>query len=273
MTSYLDLLQTCSLRMRAEVLPLFRSEEAGVGSQIGAGGDIIKRIDSMAEKSLIDTLRENGTSCTLISEESGKIEIGGKPSEFYLAVDPIDGTTNALRGIPFVTISIALSKTPYLRDVEVALVSDIFHKATYVAERGKGASRNGEKIKPSSTSSLNEAVIGIDFNTFKLEKLASTLVPLLRETRHLRHLGANSLEICYVADGTTDAFLDLRGKLRVTDMAAASLILQEAKGIIVAPNGKELNGLLDPTQRLSFIAAGNLKLYNVMRKSLKLGPF
>ena len=90
----------------------------------------------------------------------------------------------------------------------------------------------------------------------------------LQKTKHLRHLGANALEICYVADGTTDAFIDIRGKLRVTDVAAAYLILLEAGGTMTSPEGKELSAPLTPTQQVSFIAAANKQLYEVIRRFL-----
>jgi myo-inositol-1(or 4)-monophosphatase len=90
----------------------------------------------------------------------------------------------------------------------------------------------------------------------------------MQKTRHLRHLGANALEVCYVADGTTEAFIDMRGKLRVTDVAAAYLILKEANGIMVTPEGKEVNVQLAPTQRVSFIAAANNVIYKAIRNSL-----
>ncbi|NIR87065.1 inositol monophosphatase, partial [Candidatus Bathyarchaeota archaeon] len=134
----------------------------------------------------------------------------------------------------------------------------------------KGTLRNEEKMNPSSTTSLENAVIGMDFNTFKIKELLTRLTPLLQKTKHLRHLGANALEICYVADGTIDAFIDLRGKLRVTDIAAAYLILREAGGIMVTPEGTEINVPLDPAQRVSFIATANKQLYENIKTRLAL---
>jgi len=93
-------------------------------------------------------------------------------------------------------------------------------------------------------------------------------MPVLQKSRHLRHLGANALELCYVADGTTDAFIDLRSKLRVTDIAAAYLILLEAGGIMVTPEGTELNAPLDAAQRLSFIATANMPLHETIKANL-----
>jgi len=265
---WLDILKECSQRMRKEILTFYGSPDAAIGFGIGAGGDTMKKIDLVAEKALIDVLEENKVSCTLISEEIGTKKIGPQPSGFYVTTDPVDGTTNAVRGIPFLATAIAVSKAPYLIDVETALVSDIFHNVTYTAQRDQGAFRNGKKIQPSQTSSLEEAVVGVDFNTLRLGELVARLEGVLTRTRHLRHLGANALEICYVADGTIDAFIDIRGKLRVTDVVASNLIILEAGGIIVTPDGTQLNVPLAATQRVAFVAAANNMIYENIKKFL-----
>ncbi len=254
--------------MRKEILTFYRSPDAAIRFGIGAGGDTMKKIDLVAEKALIDVLEKHEVSCTLISEETGTKEIGPEPSEFYITTDPLDGTTNAVRGIPFMATAIAASKAPFLKDVETAIVSDIFHNVTYTAQKGRGAFRNGKKIKPSQTSSLEEAVVGVDFNTLRLRELITRLERALATTRHLRHLGANALEVCYVADGTIDAFIDIRGKLRTTDVAASYLIILEAGGIMVAPEGTQLNVPLAATQRVAFIAAANKIIYKNIKKLL-----
>ena len=228
----------------------------------------MKKIDLVAEKAIIDTLEEHDASCVLISEETGTKKIGDPPHEYYLTTDPIDGTTNALRGIPFIATSIAISSAPFLQDVETALVSDLIHDTSYTATRGKGAFKEDDEIRPSSTSSLEKAIIGVDLKALETPKLVKRLAEVMQKTRHLRHLGANALEVCYVADGTTEAFIDMRGKLRVTDVAAAYLILKEAGGIMVTPEGKEVNVQLAPTQRVSFIAAANNAIYKAIRNSL-----
>lgn len=266
---WLSLLRACSQNMRKKILPLIGSVEAKVGYGVGAGGDIKKQIDITAENALVSTLQEHKASCTLISEESGFKQIGSKPASFYVTTDPVDGTTNAIRGLPFADISIAVSKKPYLHDIETALVADVLHNITYTAERGKGAHKNNEPIKPSDTALLEEAVIGVDLNSFKARQLVFQLIKLIETTKHLRHLGANALEMCYVADGTTDAFIDIRGKLRVTDIAAAQLILREAGGIITKPDGKSLNVPLEATQKVSFIAAANNTIYDKIHKLLQ----
>jgi len=267
---WLRVLLSCSQRMRKDVLTLLGSKEAKMSFGRGAGGDIVRKIDLAAEDALIETLKAHDVSCTLISEETGMRQIGSDPSSWYVTADPLDGTTNALRGLPFIAVSLAGSKQPYLKDVEVALVSDLLHDATYTARRNGKAFRNEEEIEPSRTSSLEEAVVGVDFNTFKAGELVSKLIGVLERTRHLRHFGANALELCYVADGTTDAFIDIRGKLRVTDIAAAYLILCEAGGTMVTPEGNELNVPLEASQRVSFIAAANPVIYRKIKQLLVL---
>ncbi len=271
MINWLSILKACSESMKKQVRPLFGSVEAKVGFGVGAGGDVKKQIDMVAENALFQTLQEHNVSCTVISEESGVKQIGSHPSQFYVTTDPVDGTTNAVRGLPFMDISIAVSKKPMLEDVETALVTDVLWDITYTAEKGKGAYRNEKSIKPSETITLEEAVVGVDFSTFKARQVVNKLIKILEKTRHLRHLGANALEICYVADGTSDAFIDIRGKIRVTDMAAAYLILLEAGGIITTPKGDKLNVPLTPTQRVSFVAAANKSIYDTIQKLLRTG--
>jgi myo-inositol-1(or 4)-monophosphatase len=268
MIDWLSILKLCAENMKNKVRPLLGSVEAGMGHDRGAGGDITKHIDKVAEDALFQTLKRTDVSCTVISEESGTTELGLHPSQFYVVTDPVDGTTNAVRGLPFLDISLAVSKAPVLESVEVALVTDVLRDITYTAENGRGAFRNGERIKPSEIVELGEALIGVDFNTLGSRLVADKLLAVLAKTRHLRHLGANALEICYVADGTSDAFIDIRGKLRVTDIAAAQLILKEAGGIITAPTGKQLIARLDPTQRVSFIAAANKSIYEEILRQI-----
>jgi len=258
----------CSKRIRADVLKFFGSPEAGLGFGVGAGGDTMKKIDLVAEIALTDVLEKNNVSYTLISEETGIKKIGETPEAWYVTVDPVDGSANAVRGLPFIATSIAVSKRPFLQDVEAAIVTDLYRNIAYTAMVGRGALRNGKKITPSKTASLEEAVIGVDFKALKTKPHLDRLAPILEKAKHIRHLGANALEICYVADGTEDAFIDVRGKLRVTDAAAAHLILKEAGGLMVTPEGKEINVPLAPTQRISFIAAGNKAMYEKIAKLL-----
>ncbi|MEM3703654.1 MAG: inositol monophosphatase family protein [Candidatus Bathyarchaeia archaeon] len=259
---WLSTLIQCRDNIQRRIAPFLKKVNApqpNLGT--GAGGDPIKQIDIVAEKAITDTLKEHGISFTLISEESGIKEYGESPGKNYVTADPIDGTTNLTRGIPFYATSIAVSTEQELSTVHTALVADLLHDITYTAKKGKGAHRNNQKITPSKQTSLEEAVIGIDLNTYKAREIAPKLTNLIERTKHIRHLGANALELCYVADGTTDAFIDIRGKLRTTDTAAAWLIINEAGALITTPDGEPLKAKLDPKERLTFVASANDEIH------------
>jgi myo-inositol-1(or 4)-monophosphatase len=230
----------------------------------GAGGDQMKLVDLAAEKAMVEVLMQHSLSFTLVSEESGIRENGDTPQELYVTVDPIDGTTNLVRGLPFYCTSIAISHQPHISQVFAGLVSDLYHGTTYYAVRKKGAFRNGEKIATSKIASLDEAVIGLDLNTYKVKEIAPKLSELIQRTKHIRHFGANALELCFVAEGLTDAFVDIRGKLRTTDVAAGFLILKEAGGIVTAPDGRVFDVRLDPKQTVTFVASGNPAIHEAI---------
>jgi myo-inositol-1(or 4)-monophosphatase len=257
-----QILLECKTHIQTAIKPCLKTlREPLPNLGMGAGGDLMKPVDLAAETAIVDTLKKYSVSFTLISEESGIKEYGAAPKECYLCVDPIDGTTNLMHGLPFYASSIAVSHKPELAEVYAGMVVDLAHDVTYTAFEGKGAYRNGERIESSKTSFLDEAVVGMDLNTFKAKPVVPKVTALIENTKHIRHFGANALEICYVADGLTDAFVDLRGKIRTTDVAAGFLIVKEAGGIVTTPDNKPLNVKLDPAQRLSFIASGNIQIH------------
>ncbi len=265
---WLEILTESTQRIKAVVTPLIKTSIAQESYGKGAGGDLMKHIDLEAERALVETLTEHNLNFTLVSEESGVKRFGSKPS-YFVTTDPVDGTTNALKGIPFACTSIAISKLPRLSAVESAAVADLFHDSTYLAQRKLGAYCNYRKITPTQTTKLTEAVIGLDLNSYGVAELSSKLNRLLAQTKHVRHLGANALELCYVADGTIDAFVDIREKLRITDVAAATLIVKEAGASVTSPRGSPLTNALDPTERVAFVAAGNPRLHRTIIENLE----
>jgi myo-inositol-1(or 4)-monophosphatase len=269
-TRWASILVEIRNNLRRQITPFLKTlNQPQPNLGIGAGGDPIKQVDLAAENAITSTLIERSISFTLISEESGVREYGENPQECYVTTDPIDGTTNLVRGIPFNATSIAISTEPILGTVHAALVADLAHGTTFVARKGKGATRDGKAITPSKLASIENAVIGLDLNTCKVQKIVPQLTDLIQRTKHIRHFGANALELCYVADGTTDAFIDIRGKLRTTDMAASWLILKEAGAIVTTPDGEPLNARLSPKQHVSFIAAGNTEIHRVILNLMK----
>jgi len=265
-----EILIECRNNVQANIQPCLktiREPQPNLGT--GAGGDAVKPVDLAAEKAIVDALKQRDVSFTLVSEESGVKKFGASAGECFVTVDPIDGTTNLIRGLPFYACSIAISDKPMLEDVYAAMVADLFHDVTYTAFKGKGAYREKKKISPSKTVSLDDAVLGLDLNTYKVEEVAPKLTALIGKTKHIRHFGANALELCYVADGLTDAFVDMRGKLRTTDVAAGFLIVEEAGGIVTSPDSQAVNVELDPKRTLSFIASSNKQIHEKILSLVK----
>ncbi|WP_309492342.1 inositol monophosphatase family protein [Candidatus Hecatella orcuttiae] len=266
----LELLKEMASQIRRRTLRLAGTSEGAEPLGVGAGGDRTRLIDAESEDAVFSTLKKWGISCTVVSEEKGFVAPERGPGEGYLIVDALDGTNNALRGIPFYAVSLAAADRPRLSAVHTSLVQDLYHGETYWAVRGKGSYLDGKPLKASEVSTLQKALVGINFNPpiprLQMRKISS----LARRAKHSRHFGANALEVCYVASGRLDAFVDVRGRLRVTDLAAAYHILREAGGLIVDEQGRILDASADtPTQRVSFIAAGNPLLLAEIQKALR----
>ncbi|HYB68507.1 MAG TPA: inositol monophosphatase family protein, partial [Candidatus Acidoferrales bacterium] len=195
----------CRNNVQEKIKPLLKKiDKPQRDLGIGAGGDPIKNVDLAAETAIVSTIRKHEIAFTLISEESGIVEYGENPHQSYVTADPIDGTTNLIRGAPFYATSIAVSTEPTLNKVHTALVTDLFRGTTYTAQKRCGACKDDRRIRPSTSTSMEEAVIGIDLNSYRVRNIAPRLTKLMEKTKHVRHFGANALEMCYVADGTTD---------------------------------------------------------------------
>ncbi|MBK5133338.1 fructose 1,6-bisphosphatase [Candidatus Bathyarchaeota archaeon] len=267
---WLELLNICKETIKRNILPCLETlSEPQPDLGKGAGGDSIKLVDLAAEKAIVETLQKHDLSFTLISEESGIKKFYNNSPHFYITIDPIDGTTNLIHGIPFYCSSIAISKKPILSDVSVGMVIDFFHDLTYFAQKDMGAYCNGKKIFTSHCESLKDAIVGLDINTEKIGTFIPRISNLIKKIHHIRHFGANALELCYVADGKTDAFVDIRGKLRTTDMAAGYLIVKESGGFITDIENSPLETKLDPKTKVNFIASGNIEIHKKILNLVK----
>ena len=194
-------------------------------------------------------------SFTLISEEAGVRRVGGSP-EGYVILDPIDGSNNVSRGLPLACISLAFGLRPVFGALEVGVMMEVFSGRCFYAVRGWGAWRDGRRIHPGPPRPVRECLVGVDVG-YPVEGIRVVSGP---RVAHVRHLGANALELCYVADGTYDAFVDLRGTFRGTDLAAAALILREARAVLLDGEGKPLDGECTNEATYALVAARDLDL-------------
>jgi myo-inositol-1(or 4)-monophosphatase len=190
-------------------------------------------------------------------------QVGDNPNGF-LIMDPIDGSTNVTHGIPFACIAIAYATELEFDSIEVAVVLDLFSGICYHASRGKGSFRDLHKISPAEPNHLKTSLVGFDSGfPPNQEKRQHPETPQIRYTRHL---GANALELCYVADGLLDGFIDLRGIFRGTDLAAAALILREAGAVLINRHGENISGKCTNDERYDYIAARDMAFAQILLK-------
>jgi myo-inositol-1(or 4)-monophosphatase len=183
-------------------------------------------------------------------------------------MDAIDGSANAVRGIPFFCCSLAFATQDRLSSVTDGVVIDLSNGDMYWATKGNGAFLNEKKIQVHKQKPVYK-IVGINVSGATPE-LVKKIQPIFENSNHSRHLGANALELALFARGLIDIYVDLRQKIRVTDMAAGYLIAKEADGIILDQNLKPLDSDLSYETRLSFIAAANQEILSEIKAQIDL---
>ena len=269
------------------IRPYVGKPESGEKVKMGADGTPTALIDIVAEEKVINILKNAPVLSYIISEEIGELKLGkgtkksislthelrrddikeeDKP-RFIFLVDPIDGTSNAIKEIPAFGISIAVANVPEgrlatLNDIELGFISNFGNGNFFEAEKGKGCWLNNEEVHPSNIVNFSDITLGGFTKSGTSE--ASQLVD---NARRMRVLGSVVLEISYVASGRYDAFIDLRGS-RIIDIAASKLILEEAGGIITDKYGEKLNSILSIHEKTIVVAANNKILHKRMIDTL-----
>ena len=226
---------------------------------IGADGTPTKYIDKIAEDVAIEFIDKSGLKVNILSEEAGFIDVGGK---YTFVLDPVDGTRNAYRGIPFYSVSLAIGKS-MLNDIEYGIVKNIPTGDVFIAEKGHGAFLNNKRIgipEMPGKELLSTLTLGKNFDALTLS---------LSKTGIVRSLGSASLEMCMVAIGGVDYYVAGKEYLRVTDIAASTLIVREAGGVVKDIRGNELDMPLSLDGRTSVVAACSEELVSSILKNVK----
>ena len=217
--------------VRDAVAGMVGTPEAGEYVKMGADGTPTKKIDQVAEDIIMDYFTRHPFCRRLISEELGCADMGGERGTIFL--DPVDGTYNAVVGIPFYALSIAYAEEGV---VQQGYVQNLATGETFHAVRGEGAYLNGDLIQISGVSLLEESAMSVYGRKFD----PTRVLEISRKIRRWRLLGASALELCYVGFGRIDGFIDVRGTLRVTDAAAGMLVCEEAGGTVSDLEGNPL---------------------------------
>ena len=222
----LDLSRKIAEYVGREVNRVAGSRDAGITVGIGKDGTPTKKIDRIAEDVALEILREYDLK--IVTEESGVVGDG----RTIVALDPLDGTFNASRGIPFYSIALCFSDTETLDGTFFAYVKNLASGMEYYSD-GEKSYRDGNQIEVNENDSIRcNAIIYYPVEIYPF--------------RRIRVFGSSALEICMVADGTFDCFIDIRkgengaGFLRVFDISASLFIAKNAGAEISSLDGDDV---------------------------------
>ncbi|MGI9235320.1 MAG: inositol monophosphatase family protein [Woeseiaceae bacterium] len=198
--------------------------------------DYVSEADRAAERAIIDVIQKHYPEHAILAEESG---IQGDPNNNTVwIIDPLDGTTNYLHGFPVFAVSIGVKVNGRMSH---GVVYDPLRQELFTATRGDGAQLDEHKIRVSGRSELEQALVGTGFPfrqaDEELEPYMGMLSKVVKNTSGVRRPGAAALDLCYVAAGRLDAFWETG--LAPWDVAAGSLIIREAGGIVSGLDGSE----------------------------------
>jgi len=211
--------------------------------------DFVSEVDRSAEEAIISVLREAYPDHSFLGEEGGAIG----ESEFQWIIDPLDGTTNFLHGFPMYCTSIGLAhKGPITQGV----IYDPIRNDLFTATRGSGAYLNDRRLRVSSLLKMEDALIGSGFPYSSMahqERYMRMLAEVMRKSAGIRRPGSAALDLAYVAAGRYDGFWELG--LKPWDMAAGTLLIQEAGGLVSDLEGN--NQFLETGS----VVAGNPKIF------------
>ncbi len=186
--------------------------------------DFVTKTDKYVEKILIEELNKTKKNYSFLSEEIGSII--NKDKENIWIIDPIDGTTNFLHGIPHFAICIALESR---KEIVSGLIFDPIKDEMFFAEKNKGAYLNNHRLRVSSKNSIDDCLFSSNHEGVKFSDL------------NMRYSGCAALDLAYVASGRLDGFF--HNKINLWDVAAGALIVQEAGGVVNNLNQFEKNNI------------------------------
>ena len=222
MTPWLDTCRLCVADIRGvlERLPTRAEREPVV--RRGEGGDDTTEIDQAAEDAVVGRLSATGESFVLVSEELGERTFGSG-GQRLVVVDPIDGSVNAKRGIPFFSFSLAVADGPTMGEVVFAYVYDLGSGEEWTAERGRGAFLDGV---PLAGPGPKEEIEILSFEGTTTPAIAARIGDVLGLAGRVRVMGSLALSLCHLAAGRVDAVCSLK-PARSVDIAAAQLLVRE----------------------------------------------
>ena len=220
--------------------------------------NLVTEMDMCSERTIVDMLRDAFPDHGVVAEEETKLS---NASGYIWIIDPLDGTTNYAHGYPCFAVSIALKHED---DVILGVVYDPMRDELFEAQKGQGAYLNGKQIKVSPVDTLIKSLLATGFPYDRKVSNRNNLnyfFDLLMASQEVRRDGSAALDLCYVATGRLDGFWEL--KLKSWDVAAGSLVVNEAGGVVSDLSGNKFDMLAEE------ILASNGRIHRQMIEVLQ----
>ncbi len=227
--------------------------------------DYATEIDGLAEVEIIKELRRAQPDYAILGEEGGAQKGNRGPSRFTWVIDPLDGTSNYIRGFPHWCVSIALCEAA---EPVHAVIFDPLRNELFTASRGSGAQLNGRKIRVAERRELAATLIGTGFaprERARADAQLDCIKLLLRDAEDIRRGGSAALDMAYVACGRYDAYFE--AGVKAWDIAAGVLLVREAGGRVCDFRGAALSPMHIDTGSRQVVAA-NVRLIEPLQKTL-----
>jgi myo-inositol-1(or 4)-monophosphatase len=245
-------------------MPAGAERERVVGQ--GMGGDETPAIDEAAERTVVERLDATGADFTLVSEELGIRPPRVETSSNVIVVDPIDGSINAKRGIPFFSLSIAVADGSTMGDVFFGYVYDFGSGEEWTARRGEGAFLDD---RPLATVRPRARIELLSLEATRTDLVARHTPALAPMARRVRVMGSLALSLCHLAGGRVDAVCSLK-PARSVDVAAAQLLVSEVGLVADLPDdGPLTEAPLDLEGRSRIVAAATQEHYEHLVAALR----
>lgn len=240
-----------------DLIMKYRDRVDSIPVERKARGDYASEVDKACEAVIRKELQRRYPDHAIVGEEQGRTRGDGH----VWLIDPIDGTTNYLHGIPHYAISIALAVDDR---VEHGVVYDPVRDELFAASRGQGTTLNSRRVRVSGRAALSTAVLAVAFpfrNRRLMPAYAGMFNALFEQCEDVRRAGAASLDLAYVACGRVDGYVEL--SLKPWDIAAGALLVQEAGGVVMDAGGG------DRWLESGHVLAAPFKLVTPMRKAIE----
>ncbi|MGY1410272.1 MULTISPECIES: inositol monophosphatase family protein [unclassified Luteimonas] len=229
--------------------------------------DYASEVDGLAEEAIIKELRRANPDYAILGEEGGAQKGNRGPSRYTWVIDPLDGTSNYLHGIPHWCVSLALCEGP---EPLHAVVFDPLRNELFTASRGGGAQLNEKRIRVSERRDLSGAMLATGFAPRERKRIGAQLdclKLLMAEAEDVRRTGSAALDLAWVAAGRCDAYFE--GGVQAWDVAAGVLLVREAGGRVADFRGAATAPMHIPGAATGRqLLAGNVKVTDALQKAI-----